>query len=146
MLSSTAAQVRIQPRMIQPRYGNTGDDHGASRSRRMTRPRLTALSATMAKAIVIETDGMRRCSACRVPTRGPRARWPATTKPLMNQRMICGRVTILVPGLRGGRCMTPGSGTSTMNPMTTVTTTKNLQNSSCIGNRATPPLMLKMVA
>ncbi len=33
-----------------------------------------------------------------------------------------------------------------MNPITTVMTTKNLQNSSCSGNRATPPLMLKMVA
>ena len=31
-----------------------------------------------------------------------------------------------------------------MNPMTTVTTTKNLANSSCIGNRATPPLMLRI--
>jgi hypothetical protein len=40
--------------------------------------------------------------------------------------MICDRLTILVPGLRGGRCITPGSGTSTMNPMTTVITTKNL--------------------
>ena len=70
----------------------------------------------------------------------------ATTNPETNQRMIHGRVTILVPGLRGGRCMTPGSGTSTMNPMTTVMTTKNLQNSSCSGNRATPPLMFKMVA
>ena len=43
--------------MIQPKYGNTGDDHGASRSRRITRPRFTALSATIANAIVIETDG-----------------------------------------------------------------------------------------
>ena len=33
-----------------------------------------------------------------------------------------------------------------MKPTTTVTTTKNLQNRSCIGNRATPPLMLKIVA
>ena len=55
-------------------------------------------------------------------------------------------MTILVPGLRGGRCMTPGSGTSTMNPITTVMTTKNLQNSSWSGNSATPPLMFKMVA
>ena len=70
----------------------------------------------------------------------------ASTNPVTNQRMIWGRLTIFVPGLRGGRCMTPGSGTSTMNPMTTVMTTKNLQNSSCSGNRATPPLMLRMVA
>jgi hypothetical protein len=42
--------------------------------------------------------------------------------------------------------MTPGSGTSTMNPTTTLTTTKNLQNRSCSGNRATPSLMLRMVA
>ena len=70
----------------------------------------------------------------------------ATTNPVTNQRMTCGRLTILVPGLRGGRCITPGSGTSTMNPITTVMTTKNLQNSSCSGNRATPPLMLRMVA
>ena len=71
---------------------------------------------------------------------------PATTKPLISHRTTCGRVTILVPGLRGGRCMTLGSGTSAMKPTTTVTTTKNLQNSSCIGNSATPPLMLKIVA
>ena len=70
----------------------------------------------------------------------------ASTNPVTTHRMICGRLTIFVPGLRGGRCMTPGSGTSTMNPMTTVMTTKNLQNSSCSGNSATPPLMLKMVA
>ena len=57
MVSSTAAQVRIQPRMIQPRYGNTGDAHGACRSRRITRPMLTALSETMAKAMVMEADG-----------------------------------------------------------------------------------------
>ena len=43
--------------MIQPKYGNTGDDHGASRSRRITMPRFTALSATIANAIVIEIDG-----------------------------------------------------------------------------------------
>ena len=43
--------------MIHPRYGNTGDDHGASRSRRITTPRFTALNATIANAIVIETDG-----------------------------------------------------------------------------------------
>ena len=43
--------------MIQPKYGNTGDDHGGSRSRRSTTPRFTALSATIANAIVIEIDG-----------------------------------------------------------------------------------------
>ena len=43
--------------MIQPKYGNSGDDHGGSRSRRSTTPRFTALSATIANAIVIETDG-----------------------------------------------------------------------------------------
>ena len=57
MLSSTAAQVRIQPRMIQPKYGNSGDDHAGSRSRRSTTPRFIALSATIANAIVIEIDG-----------------------------------------------------------------------------------------
>ena len=70
----------------------------------------------------------------------------AMMKPLITQRTVCGLVAIRVPGLRGGRCITPGSGTSTMNPITTVTTTKNLPNSSFIGNRATPPLMLKIVA
>jgi hypothetical protein len=108
-------------------------------------PRLTALNATMAKAIVIETDG-----SAVLDWSGPHCNTasasPAMMKPLTNQRTIWGRVTILVPGPRGGRCMTLGSGTSTMNPTTTVTTTKNLQNSSCIGNSATPPLMLKMVA
>ena len=143
--SSTAAQVRAQPRMIQPRYGNTGEDHGASRSRRITTPRLTALKATTAKAIVIEIEP---CVVLGLP--GPS--WStssavtATTKPVTTQRMVWGRFTILVAGGRGGRCMTPGSGTSTMKPITTVTTTKNLQNSSCIGNSATPPLMLKIVA
>lgn len=29
MFSATAAKVRIQPRMTQPRQGNTGDDQGA---------------------------------------------------------------------------------------------------------------------
>ena len=66
--------------------------------------------------------------------------------PVTAHRTICGRVTIFVPGFRGGRCITLGSGTSAMNPITTVTTTKNLQNSSCIGNSATPPLMLRIVA
>ena len=56
MLSSTAAQVSAQPAMMQPRKGNTGGDHAASRSRRMTMPRFTALSATIAKAMVIEVD------------------------------------------------------------------------------------------
>src|SRR5690348_17701779 len=56
MFSSTAAQVRTQPRMTQPRNGNTGEDHGAWRSRRMTRPMLTALSETMANAMVMLTD------------------------------------------------------------------------------------------
>ena len=64
----------------------------------------------------------------------------------MAHRTIWGGFTMRVPGRRGGRSMTPGSGTSTMKPTTTVTTTKNLQNSSCIGNSATPPLMLKIVA
>ena len=56
MPSSTAAQVRTQPAMSQPKYGNIGDDHGACRSRRMTTPRFTALSATTANAMVIETE------------------------------------------------------------------------------------------
>src|SRR5215207_10308529 len=106
---------------------------------------LTAVSATMAKAMVMAADG---CSV--LGSSGPQASTAnavaATMNPVTTQRMICGGLTIFVPGLRGGRCMTPGSGTSTMNPITTVTTTKNLANSSCIGNRATPPLMLKMVA
>ena len=41
-------------------------------------------------------------------------------------------------GLRG-RCITPGLGTSAMNPVTTVMTTKNLQNTS--GNKATTATM-----
>ncbi len=67
-------------------------------------------------------------------------------RPLTSQRTVCARVAILEPGVRGGRCITPGSGTSTMNPTTTVTTTKNLAKSSCIGNNATPPLMFRIVA
>src|SRR6185312_6378562 len=70
----------------------------------------------------------------------------ATTNPLTSHRTVWARVTILVPGERGGRRITLGSGTSAMNPTTTVTTTKNLQNSSCIGNSATPPLMFRIVA
>ena len=66
--------------------------------------------------------------------------------PVTTQRTICGVLTIFVPGLRGGRCMTPGSGTSTMNPITTVMTTKNFANSSWSGKRATPSLMLRIVA
>jgi len=106
---------------------------------------LTADSETMANAMVMLTeapvvDGLP----------GPHSRTAsavaATVNPKTNQRMTHGRVTILAPGLRGGRCMTPGSGTSAMNPITTVMTTKNLQNSSCSGNRATPPLMSGMVA
>ena len=74
MLSSTAAQVRTQPRMIHPKYGNTGDDHGASRSRRSTTPRFTALSATMANAIVIEIDGWSVLGCVGAPLQAPRAR------------------------------------------------------------------------
>src|SRR5215831_7498381 len=145
MPSSTAAQVRTQPRMIQPRYGNTGDDHGAWRSRRMIRPMLTALNETMANAMVMEAEAW---VVLGLP--GPKASThravTATANPVTTQRMICGGLTIFVPGLRGGRCITPGSGTSTMNPITTVMTTKNLQKSNWSGNRATPPLMLKIVA
>src|SRR5690348_6879587 len=108
MFSSTAAQVRTQPRMIQPKKGNTGEDHGAWRSRRMTSPMLTADSETTAKAMVMLTDA---CVVLGLP--GPHSRTEsavaATTNPKMNQRMTHGLVTILVLGLRGGRCMTPGS-------------------------------------
>ena len=87
MPSSTAAQVRIQPRMIQPRKGNTGEDHGAWRSRRMTRPMLTALNETMAKAMVMLTD-----AAVVLGLPGPHSSTDravaATTNPVMNQRMI----------------------------------------------------------
>jgi hypothetical protein len=111
----------------------------------MTRPRLTALNETMAKAMVMLTDA---CVVLGLP--GPHSStastMAATRKPLANQRTSCGRLTILVPGLRGGRCITLGSGTSAMNPTTTVITTKNLQNSSCSGNSAMPWLMLRMVA
>jgi hypothetical protein len=106
---------------------------------------LTALSETMAKAMVIEADGCVVLGSSGPPPSTARA-VAATTNPLTTQRMIWGVLTILVPGLRGGRYITPGSGTSMMNPITTVMTTKNLQNSSCSGNRATPPLMLRMVA
>ena len=95
--------------MIHPRYGNIGDDHGASRSRRITMPRLTALSATTAKAIVIEIDGSVVLGSSGPHCRTASAR-PAMMKPLITQRTIWGRVTILVPGLRGGRCMTLGIG------------------------------------
>ncbi len=43
-------------------------------------------------------------------------------------------------GLRG-RCITPGLGTSAMNPVTTMMTTKNLQNTSSSGNKATTATM-----
>jgi AAA ATPase-like protein len=43
-------------------------------------------------------------------------------------------------GLRG-RCIIPGPGTSAMNPVTTVMTTKNLQNTSSSGNKATTATM-----
>src|SRR6201995_4730720 len=99
----------------------------------MTRPMLTALNEMMAKAMVMLTDG-----AVVLGLPGPHSSTDravaATTNPKMNQRMTHGLVTILVPGVRGGRCMTPGSGASTMNPMTTVMTTKNLQNSNWRGN------------
>src|SRR6516225_11367901 len=117
MLSSTAAQVMTHPAMTQPRNGNTGDVHGAPRSRRSTSPMLTALNDMKAKAMVIETE-----PAVVLGLPGPQVRIPsamaATTNPLTSQRMTCGVLTILVPGLRGGRCMTPESGTSTMNPIT----------------------------
>ena len=109
MLSSTAAQVRIHPRMIQPKYGNIGDDHGASRSRRITTPRFTALSATIAKAIVIEIDAWSVLGVSGPHCNAASAR-PAMMKPLISQRITWGRVTILVPGLRGGRCITLGIG------------------------------------
>src|SRR5689334_12852004 len=111
----------------------------------MIRPMLTALNETMANAMVIDVDP---CDVLGLP--GPnastRSAVAATANPVMNQRMTWGRLTIFVPGLRGGRCITPGSGTSTMNPITTVMTTKNLQNSNWSGNRATPPLILRIVA
>ena len=70
----------------------------------------------------------------------------ATMKPVTSQRTICALVEMREPGSLGGRCMTPGSGTSTTIPITTVTTTNSLQKSSIIGNSATPPLTSKIVA
>src|SRR3974390_3544127 len=111
----------------------------------MTTPRFTALNATTANAIVIEIDAWVVLGVSG-PHSSTASASTATTKPVTSQRTTCGGFTIRVPGARGGRCITPGSGTSAMNPMTTMTTTKNLQNRSCIGKRATPPLMSKMVA
>ena len=89
MLSSTAAHVSVHPSMIQPKYGNTGDDSGDSRSRRITMPRFTALKATMAKAIVIDTDG-----SVVLGWSGPHCKIasasPAMMKPLINQRTTWG--------------------------------------------------------
>src|ERR1051326_3661093 len=102
MPSSTAAQVRTQPRMTQPRKGNTGEDHGAWRSRRMTRPMLTADSETMAKAMVMLTDAWVVLGLPGPHSSTDRA-VAATVNPKMNQRMTHGLVTILVPGLRGTR-------------------------------------------
>src|SRR3954454_5475216 len=100
MFSSTAAHVSVHPRMIQPRYGNIGDDHHGSRSRRITRPLLTAARATTAKAIVIETDG-----SFVLGSPGPQANTmsagTAMRKPLIAQRSVCTRVAILDPGFRG---------------------------------------------
>ena len=57
-----------------------------------------------------------------------------------------GETTLLQSALeqaaaRGRRCITPGLGTSAMNPVTTVMTTKNLQNTSSSGNKATTATM-----
>ena len=145
MFSSTAAQVRNHPSRIQPRYGKMGDAQTGSRSRRITRPKLTALSATTVNAIVMEVDGVLGTRLAGTPRQhGERAERDEESADQPPHDL--GLVTIRVPGRRGGRCITPGSGTSTTKPITTVTTTKSLQNSNIIGNSATPSLMLKMVA
>src|SRR5262249_57237626 len=99
---------------------------------------LTALNETMANAMVIDADA---CVVLGFP--GPKASTQsavaATANPVTTQRMTCGGFTIFLPGLRGGRRITPGSGTSTMDPITTVMTTKNLHNHNWSRNRATPP-------
>jgi len=68
---------------------------------------LTALSATTAKAIVIATDG-----SVVLGSPGPQASTikakPEMMKPVIAQRAVWERVAILDPGVRGGRCMTPG--------------------------------------
>ena len=73
--------------MIQPSHGNTGDDHGASRSLRMTPPRFTAVRAITAKAIVIDTDAWVVLGLSGPHSSNDRAVM-ATTKPLIAHRMI----------------------------------------------------------
>ena len=95
---------------------------------------MAAIAHHLKNAVVIATDG-----SVVLGSPGPQASTikakPEMMKPVIAQRTVWERVAILDPGVRGGRCMTPGCGTSTMNPMTTVTTTKNLANRSCNGNR-----------
>jgi len=105
----------------------------------------SGLRETIANAIVLEPDGS-VVLGWSGPHSSTASAVTATANPVIAQRKICGGLTILVPGLRGGRCITLGSGTSTMNPTTTVTTTKNLQKRSWSGKKATPSLTLKIVA
>ena len=60
---------------------------------------LTALSATTANAIVIETDGSVGARLVGAPREHQRAPAPAMMKPLITQRTIWARVTILDAGL-----------------------------------------------
>jgi len=98
--------------MIQPKYGNTGQDQDASRSRRVTTPKFTALRETIANAIVMEADGS-VVLGWSGPHSSTASAVTASANPVIAQRKICGGLTILVPGLREGRCITLGSGTST---------------------------------
>ena len=145
MPSSTAAIVRNQPSITHPIKGNNGADHIGSRSRRITRPLFTPARATTANAIVIDTD-----PTVVLGSSGPywskTSAGAAMSNPPITHLTVWARLAIFVPGTRGGRCMTLGSGTSTMKPTTTVAMTKNFANNSCIGKRATPPLTLRMVA
>ena len=69
----------------------------------MIRPMLTALSETMAKAMVILMDAW---VVLGLPASSSTARAVAAiTNPLTTQQNVGGMLTIFVPGLRGGRCI-----------------------------------------
>ena len=103
--------------MIQPRYGKIGDDHGG----------LALAAHDEADVDRAERDDgeghrhrHRRVGGARlVGTPRQHRQRQAGDDEAADQPSArsAARVTILVPGLRGGRCMTPGSGTSTMNPI-----------------------------
>jgi hypothetical protein len=74
--------------MIQPKYGNTGQDQDASRSRRVTTPKFTALRETIANAIVMEADGS-VVLGWSGPHSSTASAVTASANPVIAQRKIC---------------------------------------------------------